>query len=191
MGLPEFEARGTYPFLVLPDGVHVTDEANVRQRLVADFPQSQTRARICEGLFLLRSDALELRLVATQWIDGSFVESKIDPGDVDLVSFMDADYLNGLDTKAQVFVEACLNGEERTKSKYQSHTFLVPSCLPHHRFHPAFEAARRYWRKWFGHTRRQPIRPGPIHPQHPKGIVELALGDPNVTPKISNERVEP
>src|ERR1051326_1030554 len=115
--LPAFESRAPYPFQVLPDGVHCTDEETFRHRLVDDFPNSQTRRAIFEGFFLLRQDALSQKIVATQWIDGSFVESKLAPSDIDLVSFVDYDFLMALDQEAKEFAVNCLHGMEATKPK--------------------------------------------------------------------------
>ena len=92
--LPEFESREPYPYDVLPDGVHFADESMFRGRFVDDFPDSPERAAICAGFFRLRRDALEQGLIATQWVNGSFVETKLDPGDVDVVSFVDYDFLH-------------------------------------------------------------------------------------------------
>jgi hypothetical protein len=185
---PDFESHEPYPFQVLPDGVHSADELTFRERFVKDFPDSQVRPTICHGFFLLRREAQSQGLTATQWVDGSFVESKLEPGDVDLVSFIDYDILNALAPTVQTFVEQTMNGGEATKAKYQTHTFLVPSCAPSHSFFPVFEQLRGYWREWFGQTREEPIRPGPKLRSIPKGIVELHLGDPKLAPRIPTER---
>ena len=186
--LPAFESRDPYPFRVLPDGVHRVDEVTFRQQLVDAFPDSQTRRAICDGFFLLRQDALSRHVIATQWIDGSFVESKLDPEDIDLVTFIDYDFYVALGPAVQEFVLGCLKAGEMTKPQYGCHTFLVPSCLPGHPFHAEFEKARTYWRKWFGQTREEPIRPGARFPSIPKGIIEMPLGDPQQAPQISPER---
>jgi hypothetical protein len=185
---PDFESHEPYPFRVLPDGVHSADESTFRARFVKDFADSQVRSTICDGFFLLRREAQSQGLIATQWVDGSFVESKLDPGDIDLVSFIDYDMLNAIMPAVQTFVEQTMNGGEATKAKYQTHTFLVPSCVPSHPFFPVFDQLRAYWREWFGQTREEPIRPGPKLRSIPKGIVELLLGDPKSAPRIPTER---
>jgi hypothetical protein len=186
--IPEFEAKDRYPFGVLPDGVHACDEGTFRSRFVDRFPESSTRGPICEGFFLLRREALGFGIVATQWVDGSFVEGKPDPGDVDVVTFCDYDFLNSLATPAEHFAVECLNGRGATKARYHTHTFLVPSCGADHPYHPVFEAARTYWRHWFGKTRDIPNPPGPDLLGYPKGLVEMKLGDPARAPVIHPER---
>lgn len=64
--MPEFEARPGYPYEVLPDGVHATDEPGIRARFVDRMPASQTRAAVCDGFFRLRADAGAKGICATQ-----------------------------------------------------------------------------------------------------------------------------
>ena len=187
--IPPFEARANYPFAILPDGVFGCDESTFCTRFVDQFPDSKRRAAIRDGLFRLRADAVTNGVVAaTQWIDGSFVESKPDPLDVDLVSFCDYDWLNNLPQHAKVFLLQLLNGRDATKASYESHTFFVPSCRAGHPFYPQFEQIRLYWRKWFGSTRPLQNPPGPPLPGHPKGFIEMKLGDAALAPAIRAER---
>ncbi len=64
--MPEFEARPGYPYEVLPDGVHATDEPGIRARSLDRMPASQTRAAVCDGFFRLRADAGAKGICATQ-----------------------------------------------------------------------------------------------------------------------------
>ena len=174
--IPEFEAKVNYPYSVLPHGVYECDDQALRDRFVRRFPESLTRLDICDGFLRLRAEITLLGLAATQWVDGSFVESKPDPDDVDVVSFCDYDDLNRLVVSlGQAFVQL-LGGQESTKATYRTHTFLVPSCPPGHPYHRVFEASRRYWRNWLGKTREIPDPPGPDLPGHPKGFLRMALG---------------
>jgi uncharacterized protein DUF6932 len=189
--LPEFETLQTYPHPLLPDGVHATDEAHFRAALVERFPGSNTRQPICDGYFQFRRDVAALGILATQWLDGSFVEGKQDPNDIDLVSFVDYDLLNGMTHEAHAFASTQLIGSEETKEKYLCHCFLVPACREGHPFYPAFEMARAYWRKWFGQTRTSHPDWPESYASHRKGIVAMFLGEPALAPRISEERSEP
>jgi hypothetical protein len=189
--IPELETWPHYPFALLPDGVHLCDEAAFRAHFVEPFSESQTRGPICEGFFRLRAEATERGIAATQWVDGSFVEGKPDPGDVDVVSFCDYDFLNNLDTLRQQFVIECLNGGEATKMTYQTHTFLVASCPVGHPYYGVFESRRLYWRKWFGRTRDVPNPSGPNLPGRLKGFVQMQLGEGSLAPIIATERGAP
>jgi hypothetical protein len=186
--IPELQTCPGYPFTLLPDGVYPCDQATFRAHFVDSFPDSQARGPICDGFFRLRTEAAGHGIIATQWVNGSFVEGKPNPGDVDVVSFCDYDFLNNLDTQRQQFVVECLDGREATKETYQTHTFLVVSCPAGHPYHATFEEARVYWRKWFGKTRDIPNPPGPNLPGRLKGFVQMALGDVSLAPIIATER---
>ncbi len=95
--IPELQAHPDYPFALLPDRVYPCDETTFRTHFVDPFPDSQTRRPICDGFFRLRAEAAERGIIATQWVNGSFVEGKPDPADVDVVSFCDMDFVNILD----------------------------------------------------------------------------------------------
>jgi hypothetical protein len=174
--IPDFVPRDQYPYRVLPDGVYPCDEAELRQVFVVGFEDSKSRGIICEGFLNLRDEVMKLGVSATQWVDGSFVETKLEPGDVDVVSFSDYDALNGLVASAQQAIVQLVNGGEVTRAAFRAHTFLVPSCLPGHPYHLVFEEYRSYWRNWFGKTREIPNPPGPDLPGHPKGFLQMTLG---------------
>jgi len=178
--IPDFQVLEGYEYEVLPDGVYSTDEATFYDRFVGQLPESTTREDIYGGFMRLRGESRERGIRATQWIDGSFVESKPDPEDVDVVTFCDYDELNALRDENQRFVAERLAGGEATKMLYKTHTFLVPSCNSDHEYYAVFEHCRAYWRTWFG-TARTGQR---------KGITEMAIGDPNQAPRISHARVE-
>ena len=187
--IPDLLTQVDYPYSLLPEGVHACDEDALRLQFVDHFPQSTTRRTIYEGFRLLRQEASGRGIVATQWVDGSFVEGKPDPGDVDVASFCDYDFLNGLDSENQHFVVQSLDGREATKARYQTHTFLVPSCLPGHPYRLVFEQARAYWRTWFGKTRDIPNPPGPNLSGRAKGFLQMTLGPAGAAPIITSERI--
>lgn len=171
--VPDFDEHG-----VLPDGVHKCDEKGFKQRFVDEFPASETRPRLRQGFRALREEVVKHGPPGVQWVDGSFVTTKLNPGDIDIVTFMDLERLNALSRDNQAAVERLVKGRECTKAAYGCHTFLVPSCEPNHPFFPKFEQRRRYWRKWFGKTR----------PGRSKGFVAMALGDEEGIPEVSAER---
>ena len=109
-----------------------------------------------------------------------------DPGDIDVVSFIDYDTLNGMGITAQGVVLQFLNAGETTKADYRTHTFLVLSCVAGHLFYRSFEVYRQYWRKWFGQS--NPKRPP--SPIQAEGFVQMVLGDRSCAPQISTDRSE-
>ena len=142
------------------------------------------------GFLRLRRQLAAQGVSATQWVDGSFVESKLNPGDVDVVSYCDYDFINEFIATSGSDSLQLLNGRESTKPRFQTHTFLVLSCPPSHPYHSAFEEQRVYWRKWLGRTRNvsRPtrmlslwhwvawVRGRRSFPGHRKGFLQMALG---------------
>lgn len=181
--IPPFDSTGN-----LPDGVHPTTEAAMETRYVTAIQGSRTRPTIFAGFKRFRSDAVEQGITGTQWVNGSFVTNKPDPADVDVVTFCDYAQLNSLSDAAQAFLLQYLNGRELTKAKYSTHAFLVPCCDSGHAYFATFEAARVYWRKWFGTPRPTPNPPRPDAPGQPKGMLEIPLGDPSRAPQIDRAK---
>ena len=141
-----------------------------------------------DGFLRLRHDALAKGICAVQWVDGSFVEKR-EPGDVDVVHFIDFDRANSLNQDAQRFIMDVLGGRETTKGAYCTHCFFVPACDPGHPFFETYERLRRYWRKWFGTTRPMNDSKGRTIPGRKKGIIRLNLGDEQKLPTVSPEEV--
>ncbi len=189
--IPDLLPQVGYPYALLPDGVYPCDEETLRLQFVDRFPDSRTRRPIYDGFRLLRREAAGRGIVAKQWVNGSFVEGKPHPGDVDVASFCDYDFLNGLDAESQRFVVELLNGREATKTRYLTHTFLVVFCPPGHPYRPVFDQARAYWRTWFGKTRDIPDPPGPDLPGRVKGFLQMTLGEAGQAPVIPSERNAP
>lgn len=186
--LPDFETRPGYPHWILPDGVYSCDEAAFEARFVRDFSQSATRQAICEGFFRLRSDSVAHGFSAVQWVDGSFVENKENPNDVDVVTFIDVERLNNASPEARQFVLAVLNGKDSAETKYRTHAFFIASCLQIHAYYPVFDKFRAYWRKWLGETYDKSHPDGDNQTRHRKGFVALPLGEAEMVPHVSTER---
>ena len=181
--IPPFNKHG-----VLPEGVYGCREDHLRARFVEEFPDSKTRKVILAGFLDWRSHVAKIVHAATQWIDGSFVTSKLNPGDIDVVTFCDADYLNKATPQQQQAIKALLGADEDTKSLYSTHTFLIASCAPEHPFYPRYEKARKYWRKQWARVRAEhnPAERGKRG--RFKGFLEMVVGTREKAPIISHER---
>jgi hypothetical protein len=173
---------------LLPEGVHPCDDPTFHARFVHVFSTSTTRTGHCDGFMRLRQMVLGFGLGALQWVDGSFVTNKVDPGDIDAVTFIDYDLLVNLDPNGRQFLLELVNNGEETKATFHTHTFVAATCNAGHRYHPIAEKARRYWRTWFGKT-RDVLRPdGTTDLGQPKGFVQMPLGDPARVPAVSTSR---
>jgi hypothetical protein len=119
------------------------------------------------------------------------VTSKENPGDIDVVTFVDYDKLNELSADKQEFLLTFANSQEGTKPEYGCHTFIVPSCEESHDYFSEFEKWRSYWRKWFGKSRDTKNQNDNVIEGHRKGFVSMTLGDADNAPRISSERRMP
>lgn len=186
--IPDFDPQGEYPWGVLPAGVHECTEAELFDRFVEPFARSATRSRVWEGFRMWKECLSSSGIGILMWIDGSFVEEKPDPDDVDVVSFADYDALLGMSSAEQQEVESLLAGGESTLDEFSVHTFLVPSCSPGHPWYPSFARQRQYWRRWFGRTRERESRQGDHLVSVEKGLVEMKAGIVGAVPAILDER---
>jgi hypothetical protein len=185
--IPAFQFVPNYPHDILPDGVYPCNEAELKAAFVAAISNSSTREAIFRGFLQLRVEIAKFGVAATQWVDGSFVESKTNPVDVDVVSYCDSAALNGLGSPQVKDLLELVGGREMTKAAFQTHTFFVPVYPIGHSAHPLFERSRMYWRKWFG-TTRELTRPfQTAAPGHSKGFVSMTLG--TNAPMVSTSKV--
>jgi hypothetical protein len=175
--LPEFEARQSYPYGVLPVGIHDCDEQGLRECLVERFPESTTRPRIFESFLRFRRQLTDYGMSGAQWVDGSFVEGNPDPRDIDVVSICDYDLYNQIAGEVGEAITQLFDDTYISKANFDTDAFLVLSCAPDHPFYEQFVSDSNYWRNWFGRTRDIENPPGKDLPGHPKGIVRLMLGD--------------
>lgn len=166
---------------LLPEGVHPAEESEVAARFAGFGP----RQDIFDGFLRLRREAESLGLAGLQWVDGSFVTAKAEPGDLDVVTFCDYGLLNRLGPRIQPFYTRALSAEKASVRSYGCDTYAVPTCASDHPYFPVFEKWRVYWRKHFA-TVRDPLTGLTI--AEDKGFVSVPFGDPSLVPPVSTTR---
>ena len=74
-----------------PYGKVITDFASFEAGFVEPFEADSTRHQLFQGYVRYNEDPKQLlgSIRYTQWVDGSFVSTKINPLDIDLVSLID------------------------------------------------------------------------------------------------------
>lgn len=155
----------------LEPGLHPMDLDEIEKEFVTPFPHSSTRVLVMEGF---RRHAEELQAIVAeyiQYLDGSFVSNKNDPGDVDLVCFIDGDVVDALPADLQSRLRSLLSGPQ-TRATHQCDAYF---CLSYPETHPNFSvyrAQRKYWMGEFGYDRADV----------PKGIVVVEQKGTNSTP---------
>jgi len=152
--------------------------------LVGGFPDSDSRPSIAEGFLRLRATAAEVGVSATQWVDGSFVTSKLNPGDIDVVSFIHSDVLDKLDAPGRQFVVETLAAGPKAKPRYRTDSYFVPVYDSTHPFFAQYESVRSYWRKWFGRGRPTAGTNGETPDGPHKGMLEIGLGFEHLRPTV-------
>lgn len=87
----EFDENG----FLKPYDIIETDLATIEKTFVEAMPLSSTRKAIFES-YLSYNEELR-KIIPTgfiQWIDGSFITKKVNPNDIDIVTFVDFDVYN-------------------------------------------------------------------------------------------------
>ena len=161
---------------VLPEGVWPSILLEVERKLVNDFSTSRTRARVFDGLQIYLRDLQNLGLSGLIWIGGSFVTSKDNPADVDVLSLVPSALVNRLAPHDQQFALSLLEGSEATKARYDVHSFNVLSVPETNVAHPIRAELIRGWIDFLGHTKRFVGENGQLT-KRPKGLVALDFGD--------------
>lgn len=148
----------------LEPGLHEMTLEELEDNFVKAFPGSATRADIMRGYVRHQAELGALRISVTQFVDGSFVTSKLNPGDVDLVCFMEQEEVDRLPREEQLKLEKLVSGPA-TKDEYCCDAYFAP-VVP--KTHPKFNECHRnrtYWLGEFGFDRED----------RPKGIAVLTI----------------
>ena len=136
----------------------------VKSALVDGFPGSSTRAAIYEDWLELRGLLSGLITLERQWLDGSFATRKLDPNDLDLVTFADSDEVEALDHVQEAEFHALVSGPSDPAPRCDS--FLIVEYPDDHPMHAVSVSLRDgFAQEFFGNG---PGGPGT------KGFVEVA-----------------
>jgi hypothetical protein len=146
----------------LSAGAHAATAAEIKAFCVDAFPTSSRRSVLFERWEVLLEAIERVIKVETQWIDGSYVTKKEEPGDIDLVSHLDGETLDGLGPVERTLLLGLVAGQ-LSKVLHGCDSFFLPVYPPEHPARAAYEAALDYWSEWFGTDRAG----------EPKGYVEL------------------
>lgn len=135
----------------LPPGCHQCTPAEVKTLLVDPFPNSQTRAVLYERWLAVREAIRRVVPVQAEWLNGSYVTKKEDPGDIDMISFLDP-AVDQLDAADQVLLST-LVAEDLSRDLHGCHSFPVIAYPEGHPGHSAYLGAKQTWAAFFGRDR--------------------------------------
>jgi hypothetical protein len=128
----------------LPPGRHAATTAEIEAALVDAFPASARRRPLFEQWRTLNAAIEHFVAIREQWLDGSYVTTKLDPRDVDVVSIVNGSELEGLDAVEEMLLVGLVSGHA-SRDLHGCDSFLVAEYPPGHPARPTYEAARRYW----------------------------------------------
>lgn len=137
---------------------------DVFQGLVYNFSTSETRQQLFEN-YLNYNEALTKALKSdyTQYINGSFTTKKINPNDIDLVSFVDHQALLGNEKYVE---ENFLN--KSALDMYGIDAYLVIVYPETHPYRVRTLSDAAYWNHWFGFSKFDRRKK-----RSPKGFIEI------------------
>jgi len=148
----------------LPPGRHEATVVEIEQLLVDDFPSSHNRRPLFESWRNVIAAMQRVIPIQAQWLDGSFVTTKEEPADIDIVTHFDGESLEGLDPVDQTLLRG-LVGNAASQALHGCDSYVIAAYPAGHAARPAYEAALSYWDGWFGRARDG----------KPKGYVEVVL----------------
>lgn len=147
---------------VLPPGRHAATVLEVEATLVDGFPSSMRRRPLYERWLAVREAIRRIVSVQEEWLDGSYVTKEPEPHDVDMVSHLPHDEVDGLDAASQATLLGLVAGHQ-SRDLHFCDSFVVVVYPSNHPQHAVYKQALQYWDKLFGHDRAG----------NPKGYVEV------------------
>lgn len=148
--IPLFDAAGS-----LPAGRYPATIDEVEQSFVIPFAASLTRADLFAGWKRLRQEIRAIVPVEMEWIDGSFVTAKLDPGDIDVVSFIRADALGTLSMPDRQQLLPLVQGPA-SKPTHRCDSYLVAVFALGHPLEGQYLRERGYWDRQWSRDRTRP-----------------------------------
>jgi hypothetical protein len=96
------------------------------------------------------------------WVDGSYVTTKLDPADIDVVTVFEGGAYDALDDVDRTLLKGLLS-HKISQALHGCDSYFFVEYPPGHPARLQYEAAYAYWDGWFGQDRGG----------NPKGYVEL------------------
>lgn len=141
----------------------------IQDNLVNYFrPNNQRRKEVFQGYLALCNDLILLGISSIQWIGGSFVSAKAEPGDIDLSNIVSISCLDSLLENNLVTEDALKSmffGDAYSKPKYKCDSYLIPKVPLDHPDYNYYKDRLHYWETLWSYDREK----------KPKGIVRRGI----------------
>ncbi len=147
-----FDERG-----YLSKGRHEVTVPDVEQLCVLGLPDGGDRRRLFESWLGHRQALVNVGVpLRSQWLNGSFVTARVNPppGDVDVVSIIDAVAFDALPSSARATASLLLGGHG-TRDYNGVDSFLLPHYELSHPERARAKKAADYWDNLWGRGRKQ------------------------------------
>ncbi|NCC53792.1 MAG: hypothetical protein EOM20_21660 [Spartobacteria bacterium] len=151
----------------LDAGIYDMEIDEMEGSFVDAFPASNTRSGVFSGYRRHHADLISVGLEVEEMIDGSFISTKNDPGDIDFVCFVNAHELDRLPQEKKELFHNLVSGK-KTRDAYLCDAYFCPIVPEDDPLFPKLRAQRKYWMGEFGYDRLD----------RPKGIVRVQVAIP-------------
>lgn len=137
---------------LLEEGFHEKRLEDLQKLCVDAFPASKSRASLLANLREVIARIEHAKIPMEIWIDGSFLTSKLNPEDIDIVVSVDAKlYNNG--TKEQRALLDWIRGHE-CRYKYNCQARTLMRYPEGHKLYHIYKIELQEWLSWFGYNSR-------------------------------------
>jgi hypothetical protein len=150
----------------LPAGRHKATIADIEAALVSAFPTSTSRRPLFDRWVLVREAVARIVPITAEWVNGSFVTTKVDPKDIDVVTHLEGAGYEQLDEVQRVTLVGLVGGK-RSKPLHGCDSFALVEYPDGHPARAAYTMASRYWESVWG-THRD---------GRPKGYIEVVVAN--------------
>ena len=148
----------------LAAGLHPTTLTDMKTHLVDAFTSSAKRPRVFAGYSRHTADLQQFPVPVNQFVGGSFVSSKEEPSDIDLLGMADQAKIDQMDpAKQAAFMQMFLG--DGSKPAYECDAYFLASFPDTDPAYPHYRVMRKYWMGEFGFDRLD----------KPKGILTLTV----------------
>ena len=168
MPIPAFDGNG-----LLPAGRHASDPAEILAALVVPFTTSTSRPTIYSWWHLHLQGLKHLTTIISQWVNGSFVTNKVDPGDMDIMTIFDGPTYDALPAHIRAIIGS-MTLHKYTQQYWRCDAYGVAIYPAGHPMHDPTNKALTYWNMQWGHTKGGVDAAGNVVPSMPKGYLEVS-----------------
>lgn len=145
-----------------PNGVLKLSYNNFKDIFVLDFDDSKTRLTISKNYEKYLADfKKEINIAFKNWIGGSFISTKMNPNDIDVVNIFQ--YTDEINKNVQALIKFLNYGN--SLESYMVDGYFVPIYPINDPRYALTEDALNYWSEWFGHDKEN----------RPKTVIEISF----------------